>query len=62
MCGGSWHYLFINWFLKPMRSTDVPSDFDPNEAETFSVAAANFPAAKWLADDQARQQHLIVSC
>ena len=29
--------------------------------ETFSVAAANFPAAQWLADDQARQQHLIVS-
>ena len=22
MGDGSWHYLFINWFLKPMRSTD----------------------------------------
>ena len=32
MGDGSWHYLFINWFLKPMRSIDVPSDFDPNEA------------------------------
>jgi hypothetical protein len=29
--------------------------------ETFSVAAANFPAAQWLADDQARQQHLFIS-
>ena len=29
--------------------------------ETFSFAAANFSAAQWLADEQARQQHLYVS-
>ena len=42
MGDGSWHYLFINWFLKPMRSTDVPLDFDPNEAGRLYFLVASF--------------------
>jgi len=42
-----------------VRSTDVPSDFYPNEA--VSAAAENLSIAQWLTDEQARQQHLCVS-
>lgn len=29
MGDGSWSYLFINWFVRPISLIDVPSDFDP---------------------------------
>ena len=32
---GTWNYLFINWFIKPISTVDVPGDFDP--------AAGNHP-------------------
>jgi len=27
---GSWHYLFINWLVRPISMDDVPNDFDPS--------------------------------
>jgi hypothetical protein len=27
---GSWQYLFINWFVRPIASEDVPDDFNPS--------------------------------
>jgi hypothetical protein len=33
---GSTSYLFINWFLAPIDSADVPVDFDPDEGKHTS--------------------------